>query len=151
MTKKGPIHSTNNEKQLPDVAIRQIWGHAKSLLTVCWDVIRLIWKWNRVRIHWQIFTFAWTMTESYFEMNNIYLLVNFKWNEPFLVSTLTFKLTTTSWKLNKRWGKTVEKSEQKLKFNGFFYYFKSEGISTAATGQRRQENGGMITWCDVHT
>lgn len=52
------------------------------------------------------------MTESYFEMNNIDLLVNFKWNEPFLISTLTFKLTTTTWKLNKCGGKTVEKSEK---------------------------------------
>lgn len=70
MTKKGPIHSTNNVKQLPDVPIREILGRAKSLLTVCWDVIRLIWKWNSQKIHRQIFKVCGTMTESYLELNN---------------------------------------------------------------------------------
>lgn len=68
MTKKGPIHSTNNEKQLPDVASSQILGHAKSLLTVCWDVIRLIWKWNSQN----------TLTDFYICLNNDRKLF---WNE----------------------------------------------------------------------
>lgn len=80
MTKKGSIHSSNHLKQLPDVPVSETLGHAKSLLTACWDVIRLIWQWNSQQIYWQIFNVFGMMTESYLEFNNIYLLVDFKLN-----------------------------------------------------------------------
>lgn len=49
--KRGSIHSANHTKQLPNVPLSETLGHAKILLTLHWDVIRLMLQWFRV-IKW---------------------------------------------------------------------------------------------------
>lgn len=49
--KRGSIHSANHTKQLPNVPLSETLGHAKILLTLHWDVIRLMLQWFRV-IRW---------------------------------------------------------------------------------------------------